>query len=209
MSGAHLLARRSLLVGVIVLAGLSGACGSAPPVRFYSLSVPHTAVGSSRAESGAPRIGVRALEVEAPYDQVRIVYRSSPSAREVGFYHYHRWARSMSEEITRSVAAGLGSSIERAEVEVARKGRRYDALIAGRLTQMEEVAVGGGVEARVSISLRLESAEGSVLWSGTLSASAGGTVDSVEGLVGLFDSALKSALEEGAAGMSPSLRALP
>ncbi len=173
---------------MLVLAALatSLACPAVPTSRYYQLRGPGDAADAAnvaaRTDDG-PSLGVLEFRVDPPYDQDRIVYRVGADAAEVGFYAYHRWAAPLSRMLPAVVAGALADLPGLGRVEPARPGGRYDVLLDGRLLALEEVDGGGLASVRVSLMLRLEDADGTELWSGSVAGSSSASTDEVGELV--------------------------
>jgi len=149
------------------LALLSLGCPGAPATHYYVLG-PRSAPEALRETAGTGMlVGVRTFEVDAPYDQDRIVYRLGQEGFEIGFYDYHRWAVPLGRVLPGIVVSRLGVPPGRFTVEAEVPGRAYDAWLTGRLIHMEEVDHAGGQDVRVTLELGLELADGSRVWSAT------------------------------------------
>jgi uncharacterized lipoprotein YmbA len=173
--------------GLVALALLLGSCaGKLPPTHYYTLQ---PAAGAVAAAQEGSRVGVDTLVVDPPYDQDRLVYRESASATEVGFYNYHRWAAPLSRMLAVSLAAGLEGTPGIAAIEPTQPGTDYDSRLRGRVVALEEVDSPAGAEARIVLDLTLVSADGTELWSSTLTATAGGPVASGADAMGLVQRA--------------------
>jgi ABC-type uncharacterized transport system auxiliary subunit len=94
--------------GVLVWSLNVVACSVAKPrpeVHHYALTLSLPEVAST----GKVSLAVRSISARAPYDQERIVYRSSAYAFD--FYAYHRWASPPGEQVsawTRRYLRGSG-----------------------------------------------------------------------------------------------------
>jgi hypothetical protein len=66
-----------------------------PEVRHYALTL---TVPEAPASTAQASLVVRPFMARDPYDQERIVYRSSPY--QLDFYNYHRWAASPADLVT-------------------------------------------------------------------------------------------------------------
>ena len=76
------------LVSVLAAALTIGcASGGLPVTHYYTLGVPGQvkALGAGVPAVGGIRLAVESLAVATPYDQDRLVYRSSVETTEVGF----------------------------------------------------------------------------------------------------------------------------
>ena len=127
--------RMWLTLGVAICSISVGACsiaGQRPAVHHYTLSL-------TVPETQGPRkmtLVVRPLNARAPYDQERIVYRSSAYAFDL--YNYHRWASSPGEQVTTWTRRYLRSSGLFAHV-LPISGSRADLVLDGTIQQFEEV----------------------------------------------------------------------
>ncbi len=92
-----------LLAGL--LAALLSACGSTPPVRYYTLGPPAAASLASRPATSGPALVVGPVGVPAAIDRLHIVRLEGGSRAEVA--DGHRWAAPLKTEIARRVAGEL------------------------------------------------------------------------------------------------------
>jgi ABC-type uncharacterized transport system auxiliary subunit len=159
---------------VLVLAVALSACfggGPAPAIQYYALSAPD-AVARTGA---APAIAVEELRAQAPYDERRIVYRTSPY--QLSYYEYDQWAADpgvlVAEYLRRAYQASgrFGLVLPQAGADTA-------AILGGQVLAFEELGSGGAAgasakastpgrtwKARVVLDLELRDAEaGRVLW---------------------------------------------
>lgn len=151
-----------LSLALLVALGALG-CPGPPLTRYYLLGqLPTAAPG---AVTTGLDVGVRAFEVDPPYDQDRIVYRVGRDDAEVGFYAYHRWAAPLARMLPNLVAARLAGTPGLRSIEPAVPGRRYDAWLAGRVLGLEEIDHDAGQDVEVRIELVLELPDGSRVWS--------------------------------------------
>lgn len=120
---------------------LMAGCGqSLPPTRHYRLSLPVERVpveSSLRCPDGRrPVIAVEELEVDAAYDDPRIVYRESEYRIE--HYDYHLWGAAPGRLVSDALRTGYASTERFERVEAARDDD-VDAIVRGRLLALEEV----------------------------------------------------------------------
>lgn len=158
-----------VLAATLLLAVVPLGCGGPPATHYYLLEVTPRGVGAAAVEHGLT-VGVRAFQVDPPYDQDRIVYRVRERSAEVGFYAYHRWATPLSRMLPRAVASGLDDTDGLRLIEPAVTGRTYDAYLVGRVLTIEEVDHPGGQDVILRFELGLRSADGTELWSEVLTA---------------------------------------
>ena len=145
-----------LLWGLALWSVLLGGCSLTKPrpeVRHYALAltVPEVPPGAAKTS-----LTVRPFTAHDPYNQERIVYRSSPY--QVDFYNYHRWAASPAEQVTdltRRYLAGAGLF---AKVFPTADGSA-DLALGGRVRQIEEVDHEQAWEAVLSIDFWLARAD--------------------------------------------------
>lgn len=145
--------------------------GPAPSISYYALSPPDAV---SRA-GVAPAIAVEELRAQAPYDERRIVHRTSPY--QLGYYEYDQWAAApgvlVAEYLRRAYQASgrFGLVQPQASADTT-------AILGGQVLAFEELRVPGGGgggkanpaattphRARVVLDLELRDAEtGRILW---------------------------------------------
>ena len=167
---------RSSRTGLLVLCLWTAGClggGNVPRTHHYVLQPPPP---PARTETGGLRVGVATLEVDPPYDQDRLVYRPAGGGSEIGYYNYHRWAVPLGRLMASSLAGALAGAQGVASAEPLVGGVDYDAVLFGRVIQVEEVELGDRSEARVTLALTLEDGGGEILWRGSLEGSAEGRV---------------------------------
>jgi ABC-type uncharacterized transport system auxiliary subunit len=104
-----------------------------PEVHHYTLAltIPEAASGTTKAT-----LVVRTLSAHDPYNQERLVYRSSPY--QMDFYNYHRWAASPTEQITDWTRKYLRGVVLFSDVYPTGEGNA-DFILNGRLRQLDEV----------------------------------------------------------------------
>ncbi len=125
-----------LLYSLLSCSLLLGGCGlikPAPVVQYYVLTLPSLPEASLPAN---PTLVVRTLRARDPYDQRRLVYRSSPY--HLNFYTYHRWASSPAEQITDWTRRYLRNSGLFAKVFPTSQGDA-DYILDGTLRHLEEI----------------------------------------------------------------------
>lgn len=125
-----------LLCGLLSCGLLLVGCGltkPAPTVQYYVLALPSLPEPRSPAN---PTLVVHAFSAHDPYDQQRLVYRSSP--HQLDFYTYHRWASSPAEQVTDWTRRYLRSSGLFATVFPTPEGDA-DYVLGGTLRHIEEI----------------------------------------------------------------------
>ncbi len=123
-----------LLCGLL-MCGLPGCSLTqpAPSVQYYVLALPQLPEPSSPA---SPTLVVHAFRAHDPYDQQRLVYRSSPY--QLDFYTYHRWASAPAAQVTDWTRRYLRSSGLFAKVFPTPEGDA-DYVLGGTLRHIEEL----------------------------------------------------------------------
>ena len=124
-----------------------------PEVHHYTLTLHVPEVSSSTAKA---TLLVRTFSAHDPYNQERLVYRSSPYLMD--FYNYHRWAASPTEQLsdwTRKYmrSSGLFSLVYPTGEGIA------DFTLHGSIRQFDEVDHGETWEAALSVDFWLTRAD--------------------------------------------------
>ena len=188
----------AVLAGLALLTTLAG-CSGGPEIRYYSLLLAGEGVPAMAGSPAGKVVHVAPFRIEAPYAQDRLVYRRSPASPEVGFYHYHRWAQPLAEQLAELTATSLAEDFPGLVFSTWRSSEESTPSIRGRLVELAEVGVEGGVEVRVRLEITLLDSEGRRLTRETLESRADGTPESVGLLVPLMRSALDRCLASSSA----------
>jgi ABC-type uncharacterized transport system auxiliary subunit len=143
---------RAFLVSVVV--GLLAGCGSiqGPAIRYYKLEIPPAPTPAGPSVPVPLRI--EPFRTTRLLRQDRIVY--CPSAVEVGFYEYHRWAEPPKDTIAKALADQLTGRRLFQSVEISDGSGRAEYVLRGSIDRLQEVDDHGAVRAQVSISAELE-----------------------------------------------------
>jgi uncharacterized lipoprotein YmbA len=137
-----------------------------PEVHHYTLTL-HAPETTS--DKGKASLVVRAFSAHDPYNQERLVYRTSPY--QLDFYNYHRWASSPTEQVTDLTRRYLRGTAIFAKVYPSTEGSA-DFTLNGRILQFEEIDHDQTWEAALSIDFWLTRAEQRTpLWFRTYSTS--------------------------------------
>jgi len=157
----------SLAIAFLAVPVIAG-CGPARYPRSYVLSFPPAAPPHAQAPHIPGTLAVDEFQCPQYLCEGRIVYR--PSAEEIGFYEFHRWATNPREMVTQFIADSVRS--ESLFKSVTRQGAGVDAayLLKGTIERLEEVDQGGDVRAVCTISAQLvDTKSKSIIWSYTAS----------------------------------------
>ena len=189
------------IAAVIALSG----CAGVPATHYYVLEPQESGAAASGPRSGVA-VGVEAFQVDAPYDQDRIVYRVGEGSAEIGFYAYHRWAAPLSRMLPRVVAAALEGAARLRSIEPAAPGRDYAARLRGRLRLFEEIDTAEGPRVRVQLSLTLHGKDGAKLWSETVAGESAVGSDEVVNVVERMKGTLDETLRKVRPGLERALK---
>jgi ABC-type uncharacterized transport system auxiliary subunit len=176
-------------MGAIVLTG----CGSVRYPTSYVLNLPPV----PRAEQSKGALGPVAIrEFRCPeyLCEGRIVYR--PTAEEVGFYEYHRWAMNPRQSITQYVGDGLRAGSLFQSVSEHERSSEAAYVLSGSIERLEEVDQGRDVRAVCTISAQLlDTRMRSVVWSQTASETVRVEKRNIASIVSSLSSAARSAAD--------------
>jgi ABC-type uncharacterized transport system auxiliary subunit len=179
---------------VLSAALLAGGCGSVRYSQNYLLDLRSPAAAAESARGSLGQLVVHEFACPDYLCDGRIVYR--PTANEVGFYEYHRWAVSPRQMIAESVAGRVQAMALFTNVAL----RDADAAVAYRLTgsveRFEEVDDGRGVQAVCELSAQLlEVRSKTIIWSRSETAAVPVVDRSVPGVVASLSTATRTAVD--------------
>lgn len=151
-----------LLLGLAVWSFLLMSCSLTKPrpaVHHYALALQLPEVRSSTARTS---LVIRPLSARDPYDQERMVYRTSPYAFDL--YSSHRWASSPAEQVTYWTRRYLQTTGLFSQV-FPTTDSNADVVLGGVVRQFEEIDHEATWEAALSIEFWLTRAnERSPFW---------------------------------------------
>jgi cholesterol transport system auxiliary component len=151
-----------LLLGVVVWSVASAGCSLTKPqpaVHHYALALQLPVPVSSTATTS---LVIHPLTARVPYDQERLVYRTSPYAFDL--YNSHRWASSPAEQVTHWTRRYLQATGIFSQVFPTTDGNA-DIILGGVVRQCEELDHETTWEAALSIDFWLTRAnERSPFW---------------------------------------------
>lgn len=142
---------------------LAGCGGKILYPKYYTMELPAPPTNTKANTELHGTLAVRRFE-SAPYiRQKKIVYR--PTAEEIGFYEYHRWAADPAEMVTTAMLDSLRSSHLFSEVKRYDGQSRQDYLMDGRVEKLEEIDYGDAVSVTAELSAELVNLEtGTTEW---------------------------------------------
>jgi cholesterol transport system auxiliary component len=146
-----------------------GCAGKVKYPNYYTLNVPPPPDPPAQ-EGIRTSLAIREFRSPTYLRQGAIVYR--PSAEQIGFYNYHRWAVDPREFVTNAVADRLRASGNFARVIIYDGHSDADYILSGRLEKLEEVDYDGGVKVQVAISAQMTKLDtGATVWTNEVSES--------------------------------------
>ena len=177
-------------LGALALAG----CGSVRYPTTYVLNFPPPVPQAAPQHGALGPVAIRELQCPEYLCDGRIVYR--PSAEEVGFYEYHRWAMDPRQSITEYLANGLRAKSLFKSVAVDGRGLDSAYVLSGTIERLEEVDQGRDVRALCAISAQLlDTRTRSVIWRLTASESVAVEKRDLRGIVSSLSSAARIAAD--------------
>ena len=125
-----------LFLGVAVWSVVGAGCSLTKPqpaVHHYALALQLPAPLSSMTKTS---LVLRSLTARDPYDQERLVYRTSPYAFDL--YNSHRWASSPAEQVTHWTRRYLQTTGLFSQV-FPTTDSSADVVLGGVIRQFEEI----------------------------------------------------------------------
>jgi ABC-type uncharacterized transport system auxiliary subunit len=179
------------LAGTLALA----ACGPARYPKSYVLSFPTSTPPVSPLLQARGPVVVRDFQCPEYLCEGRIVYR--PSAQEVGYYEFHRWATNPRQMITQYVAYAIQTTALFKAVALDEVGIQPAYLLTGNIQRLEELDQGGDVRAVCTISTQLINAETkSVVWHHTATETVPVQSRNIPGIVSSLSTAARMTVDD-------------
>lgn len=192
-------------ISALALALTLTGCAKVRHPTTYSLVLPAPESLGRIAKAPLGPVAVQEFRCPDYICEGRIVYR--PSAEEVGFYEYHRWAVDPRESITRHAADVLQRQGVFERVALREPGVQPSYILSGRLVRLEEVDEGRQVSVVCSVSAQLREANtGTVIWRGAATKSVPVERRTVAGVVNSLSIAAHAAVTELAQSMAKQIR---
>jgi ABC-type uncharacterized transport system auxiliary subunit len=189
-------------IGALLLTG----CGSVRYPTTYVLNLPPAPPQVPSNGALAP-VEVREFGCLDYLCEGRIVYR--PSAEEVGFYEYHRWAMNPRRAITQYVEDILRAQSLFRSVAIHERGSDAAYVLSGNIERLEEVDQGRDVRAVCTISAQLlDTRTRSVVWSQTASETVRVEKRDMAGVVSSLSAAARTAADRLIKAMTEELQAM-
>jgi ABC-type uncharacterized transport system auxiliary subunit len=121
---------------VLYTIGFCCGCANIPLTHYYTFQPEVEKKGGTKAPKYPYVMAVDTFEADVPYQQDKIVFRTSPY--EVNFYEYHKWLRPPEELVTNQIvklvsAAGMFQNVH------ARAFEAYsDYIIRGKIKMFDQ-----------------------------------------------------------------------
>lgn len=193
-----------LLVAVATATLVLAGCGSVRYPTSYLLNIPAPTPLSAPPQARLGAVAVREFRCPDYLCEGRIIYR--PTAEEVGFYEYHRWAASPRQAITQSMVNTLREHSLFKSVAVHEDGADAAYVLTGIIEQIEEVDEGRDVRAICTISAQLtDRRTGSVVWNHTASEAVPVQTRNVAGVVNSLSAAARAVIDNLVASVAKKL----
>ncbi len=127
--------RPFLLISVSSILLIIGGCTSKIPLtHYYTFHPQPLSSGKSKAATYPKILAIDTFQADAPYQQERLVFRTSPY--EVNFYEYRKWLRPPTELVTEQVFRAFKTSGKFQDVRQYESGADY--LLQGRIVMFEQ-----------------------------------------------------------------------
>jgi ABC-type uncharacterized transport system auxiliary subunit len=160
------MSRLGQIASVILLAGITAACGASRPVKYYILDA-----GPMPAATTATAFPVNLLVARIAtshlYRDDRLVYGSN--SMELGTYEYQRWAASPADMVQDMLISALRATGQYHSVSGMGSNSRGDYIVRGHLYSLCEL---DKPELATRFSLEIELFDfkaGAVVWTGSYS----------------------------------------
>ena len=142
-------------------------CSNIPPTHYYTFRPDSEKTATTTSPKYPHIVAIDAFEAEVPYQQDKIVYRTSPY--EVNFHEYRRWLRPLEELVTEQVlklvsAAGMFQDVHTQAFE-----SYADYIIRGRIKMFDQWYSEGTSSVRVRLEYHLIALkEERIIWMDTV-----------------------------------------
>ncbi len=177
-------------MGALVMA----ACGSARYPAYYMLNLEPSARAVAPGH-GIGSLAIRELRCPDYLCEGRIVYR--PTAEEIGFYQYHRWAARPDAMIAQYVTERVRARSLFTNVSGEDPHTTTNFVLSGALERLEEVDDARDVAAVCTIAVELvDTRTGLVVWSHTATERVTVQRRDVTGVVNSLSTAARASVDQ-------------
>lgn len=187
-------ASRLALLSLTALATLTGCAGKLRYPSYYVLNLPAPIPAGTQAKPVLGVVAVREFGAPAFLRGGSLVYR--PSADQLGFYPYARWAVDVRHTVTSAVLRNMQSGGVFQSVHLFDGREPSDYLLTGTLDDLEEVDRGRDVFVEVRLSAQLvDLRTGDVVWRDTSSGTSKVEQHAVQSVVAGLSQEAESAVD--------------
>jgi ABC-type uncharacterized transport system auxiliary subunit len=173
---------------------VAGCFGKVKYPTYYALQLPPVAITPTN-KTATGSIAVHEFRSQEYLRRGTIVYR--PSAEEVAFYEYHRWATEPPKTVTEAVVNHLRASGSFTQVKSYDGRSDVDYVLTGKLERLDEVDYGDGVKVEVALSAELtDSHSGKTVWQDSASETAMVDKREISGVVSMMSQATDRAINK-------------
>jgi ABC-type uncharacterized transport system auxiliary subunit len=168
-------------------------CGGVRYPRTYILDLPGAAAAPTRP-AALGGLAIRDFSCPDYLSDGRIAYR--PTGTEVGYYEYHRWAMTLRQMITDSIAGRIRTRGIFGSVDSTRNSGGVTYVLTGAIERLEEVDDGRAVQAVVQLSAQLvDTRAQKTVWRHSETASEPVIKRDVSGVVSSLSAATRRAID--------------
>ncbi len=190
--------RLFLLISVSIL--ILGGCSSKIPLTHYYTFHPQSPTSGKPTAAKYPKIlAIDTFQADAPYQQERLVFRTSPY--EVNFYEYRKWLRPPTELVTEQVFRAFKTSGTFQDARLYESGADY--LLQGRIVMFEqwyEEQQASTVHVGIRYALMTLDEE-RIIWADTIETSETTPSLDILGTIQAFETALQHNIRQAIASM--------
>jgi ABC-type uncharacterized transport system auxiliary subunit len=138
-------------------------CAEIPLTHYYTFRPDF----ERKAEMTSPKypyiIAVDSFETDVPYNQEKIVFRSSPY--EVNFYNYRQWLRPLDEQVTERILNVFASAGMFQHVQFYAAELPSEYLLRGRIKMFDHWSIENQSTVQIVILYQFSTSEGEhVIW---------------------------------------------
>lgn len=202
--------RQLLLAGSVCWIGLVllNGCTNVPFTHYYTFQPTIESARQTGARTYPVILGIETYEADIPYQQDKIVFRTSPY--EVNFYEYHRWLRPPTELVTERIHKTIDAAKMFAQVYTSGYEAYADYVLRGKITMFDQWYAGKTSEVRLEIEHQLfDLKRNQILWTTVITTtSTTSSLEIVETVKG-FEAALQDNIRQTLAALDLFLSQQP
>lgn len=156
-----------LIVACLLCIILFWGCANIPPTHYYTFR-PDI---EKKAKTISPKypyiVAIDTFEADIPYQQDKIVYRTSPY--EVNFYEYRKWLRPLEELVTEQALKLVSSSGMFQDIHARAFDAYSDYIVRGRIKMFDQWYSEGAFSVQVRLEYYLVAPqEERIIWMDTV-----------------------------------------